>query len=286
MANPLAHMRKALSAEFCNTVSDRNPMIAPPLRMGDCSLISDGVAALVLVAEDMAAGFDHAIGFCAAVQANDFLPLSRRSVLDFAGSAEAFARAYSASGVTHRDLSFAEVHDRFTIAELMTDEALGLAPKGQGARVVDEGTVPRGGALPVNLSGGLKAKGHPVGATGVPMHVLAARQLAGDVGEMQVPAAGLGCVFNMGGRGLPPMSRSWNGSQDGNEPCGMAGPSRRAPSRPPGPDGRGGDGGRRSRLCTFGRRRRPGGLSALHGISAGDRVALLAKNSTGYIVAL
>lgn len=202
MANPLAHMRKVLSAEFCNTVSDRNPMIAPPLRMSDCSLISDGAAALVLVAEDMAAGFDHAIGFRAAVQVNDFLPMSRRSLLDFAGPTEAFARAYSAAGVTHRDLSFAEVHDCFTIAELMTYEAMGLAPKGQGARVVDDGTVLRGGALPVNLSGGLKAKGHPVGATGVSMHVLAARQLAGDAGEMQVPGAGLGCVFNMGGSGV------------------------------------------------------------------------------------
>ncbi len=103
--------------------------------MSDCSLISDGAAALVLVAEDMAAGFDHAIGFRAAVQVNDFLPMSRRSHLDFAGP-----------------------------AELMTYEAMGLAPKGQGARVVDEGTVLHGGALPVNLSGGLKAKGNPVGA--------------------------------------------------------------------------------------------------------------------------
>lgn len=125
-------------------------------------------AALGLVAEDMAAAFDHAIGFRAAVQVNDFLPMSRRSELDFAGQSEALARACSACGVTHRDLSFAEVHDCFSIAELMTYEAMGLAPKGQGARVVDEGTVLHGGALPVNLSGGLKAKGNPVGAAACP----------------------------------------------------------------------------------------------------------------------
>ncbi|MCA0919184.1 acetyl-CoA acetyltransferase [Pseudooceanicola nanhaiensis] len=202
LANPLAHLRKDLGEEFCNTVSDRNPMIAPPLRMSDCSLISDGAAALILVADDMAAEFDHAIGFRAAVQVNDYLPMSRRELLDFPGPAEAFRRAYAAAGVGVKDLSFAEVHDCFTIAELLSYEAMGLAPKGQGARAIEEGTVLKGGALPVNVSGGLKAKGHPVGATGVSMHVLAARQLAGQAGEMQLPGAELGCVFNMGGSGV------------------------------------------------------------------------------------
>ncbi|WP_428929097.1 acetyl-CoA acetyltransferase [Marinibacterium sp. SX1] len=202
MDNPLAHLRKDLGFDFCNTVSDKNPLIAPPLRMSDCSLISDGAAALVLVADDMAGEFDHAIGFRAAVQVNDYLPMSRRELLDFAGPTEAFRRAYAAAGVGVGDLDFAEVHDCFTIAELLVYEAMGLAPRGQGARCIEEGVVMADGALPVNRSGGLKAKGHPVGATGVSMHALAARQLAGQAGDMQIPGAELGAVMNMGGSGV------------------------------------------------------------------------------------
>lgn len=202
LANPLAQMRKEVSFDFCNTVSDRNPMIAAPLRLTDCSLISDGAAALVMVAEDVAGNFPRSVAFRAAVQVNDFLPMSRRDILAFEGPAEAFARAYAEAGVGPGDLSFAEVHDCFTIAELLVYEAMGLAPPGQGARAIDDGLVLRGGALPVNLSGGLKAKGHPVGATGVSMHVLAAMQLTGEAGEMQLPDAELGCVFNMGGSGV------------------------------------------------------------------------------------
>lgn len=202
LANPLAHLRKDVGFEFCNAVSDKNPLIAAPLRMTDCSLISDGAAALVMVAEDRAADFPQAVGFRAAVQVNDFLPMSRRDLLAFAGPAEAFRRAYAEAGITVADLDFAEVHDCFTIAELLTYEAMGLAPRGQGARALADGTVFAEGRMPVNLSGGLKAKGHPVGATGVSMHVMAARQVAGQAGEMQRQGAALGCVFNMGGSGV------------------------------------------------------------------------------------
>ena len=97
------------------------------------------------------------------------------------------------------DLSLAEVHDCFTIAELLSYEAMGLAREGQGHRVLDDGTVYRGGRLPVNASGGLKAKGHPIGATGVSMHAIAAMQLTGEAGALQVPGATLAGVFNMGG---------------------------------------------------------------------------------------
>jgi acetyl-CoA C-acetyltransferase len=176
--------------------------VAPPLRLTDCSPISDGAAALVMVADDMAGDFARAVSFRAARQVNDFLPMSRRDLLAFEGPAEAFRRALEEAGIGVRDLDFAEVHDCFTIAELMIYEAMGLAPRGEGARVVEDGTVFRDGALPVNLSGGLKAKGHPVGATGVSMHVLAAMQLAGEAGEMQRDGAALGCVFNMGGSGV------------------------------------------------------------------------------------
>ncbi|OOY09611.1 acetyl-CoA acetyltransferase [Thioclava sp. F36-7] len=202
LANPLAQMRKDVGFEFCNTVSDKNPMIAPPLRMTDCSLISDGAAALVMVADDRAGDFANSIGFRAAEQVNDYLPMSRRDLLAFEGPSEAFRRAYTAAGVSVDDLSFAEVHDCFTIAELLVYEAMGLVPQGSGARAIDDGLVLRDGRLPVNISGGLKAKGHPVGATGVSMHVLAAMQLTGQAGEMQLPGAELGCVFNMGGSGV------------------------------------------------------------------------------------
>ncbi len=202
LKNPLAQMRKDVGFDFCNTVSDKNPLVAPPLRLTDCSLITDGAAALVMVADDMASDFEHAIGFRAAVQVNDFLPMSRRDPLKFEGPRETFRRAFEAAGVAARDLDFAEVHDCFTIAELMIYEAMGLAEAGKGRRAIEDGVVAADGALPINLSGGLKAKGHPVGATGVSMHALAAMQLAGDAGEMQRQGAALGCVFNMGGSGV------------------------------------------------------------------------------------
>ena len=202
LANPLAQMRKDVGFDFCHTVSERNPMIAPPLRLTDCSLISDGAAALVMVSDDMASGFRHNIAFRGAAQVNDFLPLSKRDLLGFEGPAEAFRRAYLQAGISVTDLDFAEVHDCFTIAELLVYEAMGLVPQGEGARAIDEGLVAAGGELPVNLSGGLKAKGHPVGATGVSMHVMAAMQLTGQAGKMQQKGAELGCVFNMGGSGV------------------------------------------------------------------------------------
>ncbi|MGR3455691.1 acetyl-CoA acetyltransferase [Pseudooceanicola sp.] len=202
MANPLAHMQKAVSFDFCNTVSEKNPMIAAPLRMTDCSLITDGAAALVIVAPELAADFPQAVTFRATSQVNDFLPMSRRDMTELTGPRVAFERAFAQARVTVGDIDFAEVHDCFTIAELMIYEAMGLKPKGRGAEAVAEGTVMRDGALPVNLSGGLKAKGHPVGATGVSMHVMAAKQLTGTAGEMQVEGAELGVVFNMGGSGV------------------------------------------------------------------------------------
>lgn len=197
--NPLAHLRKAFDFEACNTVSEQNPIIAAPLRKTDCSLVSDGAAALVLTDMDTARTSSRAVGLRAAVQVNDFLPMSRRDAVRFEGPAQAFALAYQQAGVTLNDLHFAEVHDCFTIAELLCYEAMGLAPAGQGARVIEDGTVLPGGRLPVNLSGGLKAKGHPIGATGVSMHVMAAMQLTGSAGELQRPGAELGAVFNMGG---------------------------------------------------------------------------------------
>lgn len=199
MRNPLAQLHRELTQEFCNTVSDRNPLIAPPLRMTDCSLITDGAAAIVLAAPDVAAGAARQARFRAATHVSDNLPLKGRDLVAFEGPRRAFAQAYAQAGVTHRDLQFAEVHDCFTIAELLIYEAMGLAEPGQGAQAALSGMTTRDGVLPVNVSGGLKAKGHPVGATGVSMHALAYRQLTGQAGDMQVPGASLGLVFNMGG---------------------------------------------------------------------------------------
>jgi acetyl-CoA C-acetyltransferase len=197
--NPWAQMRRDLGYEFCRTESEKNPYVARPLKRTDCSLVSDGAAAVVLADADTAAGLAKAVRFRAAVQVNDFLPIAARDITRFEGAREAWARAYDQAGIGVGDLSFAETHDCFTIAELIEYEAMGLAAEGQGGRAALEGWTAAGGRLPVNRSGGLKAKGHPIGATGVSMHVLAAMQLTGTAGALQLPRAELGGVFNMGG---------------------------------------------------------------------------------------
>lgn len=200
MKNPLAQMHRPLTFEQCREVTDKNPLIAPPLRLSDCSLISDGAAAIVLSSENgKAASARRRVRVAAAEHVSDFLPMSRRDFVLFEGPERAIQQAYKVAGITVDDLDFAEVHDCFTIAELLIYEAMGLAPKGQGARAIDEGRVLADGKTPVNLSGGLKAKGHPVGATGVSMHALGYRQLTDQAGEMQRQGAEWGLLFNMGG---------------------------------------------------------------------------------------
>ena len=197
--NPYAQMRRDLGFAFCRAESEKNPFVARPLKRTDCSLVSDGAVALVLADEETARATGKAVKFRAAVQVNDFLPLSRRDPTRFEGAEQAWARALDQAGIALDDLSFAEVHDCFTIAELIEYEAMGLTPPGQGARAALEGWTAADGRLPVNRSGGLKAKGHPVGATGVSMHVVAAMQLTGEAGAMQLSRADLAGVFNMGG---------------------------------------------------------------------------------------
>jgi acetyl-CoA C-acetyltransferase len=197
--NPYAQFRKDLGYDFCREVSERNPMVAPPLKRSDCSAVSDGAAAVVLMDRDRARSAQKAIGFRAAEHVNDFKPMSKRDIIAFEGCARAWKQAFAKSGLTLDDLSLVETHDCFTVAELMEYEAMGLTPKGQGARAINEGWTEMDGKLPVNPSGGLKAKGHPIGATGVSMHVLASMQLTGTAGGIQVPNAELVGVFNMGG---------------------------------------------------------------------------------------
>lgn len=197
--NPYAHMRKDFGFDFCNTVTDKNPQVAGPLRRTDCSLVSDGAAILVLADEETATDLRRAIAFRARVQANDFLPMSKRDVLEMAGARKAWAGALAQAGMGLDDLSFVETHDCFTVAEMLEYEAMGLAERGQGHRVIRDGVTRKDGRLPVNPSGGLKSKGHPIGATGVSMHVMAAMQLGGEAGDMAVKDPRVAGVFNMGG---------------------------------------------------------------------------------------
>ena len=200
VANPYAQMRKDFGFEFCRAESDKNPFVAGPLKRTDCSLVSDGAAALVLTDAETAKAMGKAVNIRATAHAQDFLPMSKRDILNFEGCSVAWQRALQSAGVTLSDLSFVETHDCFTVAELIEYEAMGLTPRGQGARAIKEGWTQKGGKLPINPSGGLKAKGHPIGATGVSMHVLSAMQLLGQAPEgMQIPDAKLAGIFNMGG---------------------------------------------------------------------------------------
>lgn len=200
VSNPYAHLGKDLGFDFCNTVSAKNPQVAGPLRRTDCSLVSDGAAAVVITASDLAGSAPRAVTWRGRAHANDHMPLSHRDdVLEFAGAKQAFLRSMAEAGATLADLDLLETHDCFTIAELLEYEAFGLAEPGKGAVAIESGLTARDGDLPVNVSGGLKSKGHPVGATGVSQHIMAAMQLTGEAGEMQLDDVDLAGVFNMGG---------------------------------------------------------------------------------------
>src|ERR671910_1395236 len=162
--NPYAQMRKDFGYEFCRQESEKNPFVAGPLKRTDCSLVSDGAAALVIADGETAKDFPRAVAFRGTAHAQDFLPMSKRDIVQFEGCAQAWKKALAEAGVTLDDLSFVETHDCFTIAELIEYEAMGLAARGEGGRLALDGTTAKGGKLPVNPSGGLKAKGHPIGA--------------------------------------------------------------------------------------------------------------------------
>jgi acetyl-CoA C-acetyltransferase len=199
VGNPYAQIRKDLGFDFCRTESEKNPFVAGPLKRTDCSLVSDGAAAVVLADVETALKLGKAVAFRSAEHVQDFLPMSKRDILKFEGCAVAWQRALQDAGLKLGDLSFVETHDCFTVAELIEYEAMGLTAEGQGAHAIKEGWTQKDGKLPVNPSGGLKAKGHPIGATGVSMHALAAMQLTGSAGDLQVKNARLGGIFNMGG---------------------------------------------------------------------------------------
>jgi acetyl-CoA C-acetyltransferase len=197
--NPMAHYQKDLGFEFCRSVHEKNPRVVGQLRRTDCSPVSDGAAALILSRnprDGLAENSTRIVGFG---QANDILPAHRRDSTAFRGVKESAIQALRMANLGVKDMDFAEVHDCFTIAELIVYEALGLAEPGEGRRLIDEGVTLAEGAFPVNVSGGLKSKGHPVGATGVSQHVMASQQLTGRAGPMQLGSPRRGLVQNMGG---------------------------------------------------------------------------------------
>lgn len=180
-----------------------NPMIAWPLRLFDCSPISDGAAALLLVSEDLAAKYtQHPIFVAGVGQASDGALAERDSLTEIASASKAAQQAYAMAGITPDDIDFAEVHDCFTIAEIIASEDLGFFPRGEGWKAALEGQTARTGLHPINTSGGLKSKGHPVGASGVAQVVEVWKQFHGVAGDRQLPGElKYALTHNVGGTG-------------------------------------------------------------------------------------
>ncbi len=215
VANPLAHFGKGsppdrmklFSAEAILNLPENgkggNPLIAPPLRLHDCSLVTDGAAALVLAPTDEARKIsDRVVEIAGIGMVTERLPISVRSnMYELVAGKVAVQRSFQEAGVQIEDVDFAEVHDCFTINQLLSTEALGLCKDGQAGWAYQEGRFGPDDRCPINLSGGLKAKGHPVGATGCSMHALSFKQLVGEPIGLS-PLNGqpeIGVVFNVGG---------------------------------------------------------------------------------------
>ena len=197
--NPDAHLRKLITLEQALA----GKPIADPLTMYDCSLISDGAAAVVIAPLERASEFTaRAVRVLAVEQASDCMALDEKpEITTFAAVRDAAAMAYGKAGVQPRDIQFAELHDCFTIAEIVAMEDLGFVERGQGGFFSAAGETGRAGRLPINASGGLKSKGHPVGATGVAQICDVVQQLRGEAGERQLARHSLGLAQNLGGSG-------------------------------------------------------------------------------------
>ena len=180
-----------------------NPMIAWPLRLFDCSPITDGAAAALLVADEIADAFtDHPLRIVGTGQASDYPLHDREDPTTIAAAGEAARQAYQMAGVSPKEIQLAEVHDCFTIAEIIACEDLKFFEPGTAFTAAAEGLTTREGKLPINPSGGLKAKGHPVGASGIGQTVEIFKQLRNQAGERQVPGnPGLGLTHNVGATG-------------------------------------------------------------------------------------
>jgi acetyl-CoA C-acetyltransferase len=197
--NPLAHMRKVITLE--QALAGRP--VADPLTVYDCSLVSDGAAALVLAPLDRARSLSSRfVRILSVVQTSDRVALDEKSdITVFPAVAAAGRHAYRAAGLGPNDIDFAEVHDCFTIAEVIATEDLGFVKKGDGGRFAAGGCTALNGKIPINSTGGLKSKGHPVGATGVGQICDIVMQLRGDAGDCQVARHRVGLAQNLGGSG-------------------------------------------------------------------------------------
>ncbi|MDO9517873.1 MAG: thiolase domain-containing protein [Methanosarcinaceae archaeon] len=197
--NPIAQYKNKISVDAVL----RSIMVADPLHIFDCSPISDGASALVLAPADIAHEYtDTPIYIKATAQASDTIALhDRRDITTLDATVFAAKKAYQMAKLTPKDIDLVEVHDCFTIAEICAIEDLGFAKKGQGGKVTQEGETAIGGRIPVNTSGGLKACGHPVGATGIKQAVEVTLQLRGEAGKRQVDGAEIGMTHNVGGSG-------------------------------------------------------------------------------------
>jgi len=197
--NPEAHMRKVITME---QALNARP-VAEPLGLYDCSLISDGAAAVLLIAADRARDFvEKPVQILGVAQASDFVALDQKpDITTFPAVRRAAEKAYAMAGVTPRDIQFAEVHDCFSIAEIVALEDLGFVDRGSGGPYEASGATSRTGEKPINASGGLKSKGHPVGATGVAQICDVVAQIRCEAGEMQLKRNSLGLAQNLGGSG-------------------------------------------------------------------------------------
>jgi len=198
--NPYAHMRKEITLE--KALSSRT--VADPLKLYDCCLISDGAAAIVLASEKLAKRFNNdPVWITGLGLGTDTLSLmDRRHLTTIDATVEAAQQAYTMAGIEPRDVDVAVVHDCFTIAEIVAYEDLGFCKKGEGGKMIEEKRTYIGGDIPVNVDGGLKSKGHPIGATGVAMAVEITKQLRGEADHgRQVPNARIGLSHNVGGNG-------------------------------------------------------------------------------------
>ncbi len=197
--NPLAHMRKVITLE---QALNGKP-ISEPLTVYDCSLISDGAAAVLIAPLERAAEFtSKAVRVLGIAQTSDQVALDAKDdITTFRAVSQAGAKAYKMAGLTAKDIQFAELHDCFTIAEIIASEDLGFVEKGQGGPYAQAGHSSLTGSRPINTSGGLKSKGHPVGATGVGQLCDLALQIRGEAGERQIPRHSVGLAQNLGGSG-------------------------------------------------------------------------------------
>jgi len=189
--------------QFEITIEDvlNSPIIADPLHLLDCSPITDGAAAIVLASERVAKKFDNPVWILGSGQASDTLALhDRKSLTELFATKMAAHKAYKQAGLQPKDIELVEVHDCFSINGIISLEDLGFCPKGYGGKFVEEGNIIRGGPLSVNTSGGLKAKGHPVGATGISQIIEIVEQLRGTAGKRQVDV-NYGLAQNVGGSG-------------------------------------------------------------------------------------